>query len=52
MQRAKVIRIFSNRNSLLRLVTVLCMEQSEEWITGRRYVNGENLNLKREVVLA
>jgi hypothetical protein len=46
------------------------MEQSEEWITGRRYVNGadlrefiagkdqskqstgEELNLKREVVLA
>ena len=69
-RRTKVIRIFPNRDSLLRLVTALCMEQSEEWITGRRYVNGEDLrefiagkdeskqsagedlNLKREVVLA
>ena len=69
-RRTKVIRIFPNRESLLRLVTALCMEQSEEWITGRRYVNGEDLrefiagkdqskqsagedlNLKREVVLA
>jgi len=69
-RRTKVIRIFPNRDSLLRLVTALCMEQSEEWITGRRYVNkadlrefiagkdeskqstGDDLNLKREVVLA
>jgi len=69
-RRTKVIRIFPNRDSFLRLVTALCMEQSEEWITGRRYVNGEDLrefiagkdeskqsagddlNLKREVVLA
>ncbi|MFB6291081.1 MAG: IS256 family transposase [Candidatus Bipolaricaulia bacterium] len=42
-RRTKVIRIFPNRESFLRLVTALCMEQSEEWITGRRYVNGEDL---------
>ena len=29
-RRTKVIRIFPNRKSLLRLVTALCMEQSEE----------------------
>jgi len=38
-----VVRIFPNRASCLRLVTALCMEQSEEWVTGRRYVNKEAL---------
>jgi len=42
-RRTKVIRIFPNRKSCLRLVTALCMEQSEEWVTGRRYVNEEGL---------
>jgi transposase-like protein len=43
-RRTKVIRIFPNRKSCLRLVTALCMEQSEEWVTGRRYVNKEGLD--------
>jgi len=43
-RRTKVVRIFPNRKSCLRLVTALCMEQSEEWITGRRYVNKEGLD--------
>ena len=38
-----MVRIFPNRASCLRLVTALCMEQSEEWVTGRRYVNKEAL---------
>ena len=42
-RRTKVVRIFPNRASCLRLVTALCMEQSEEWVTGRRYVNKEAL---------
>ena len=42
-RRTKVVRIFSNRTSCLRLVTALCVEQSEEWVTGRRYVNMEGL---------
>jgi putative transposase len=42
-RRTKVVRIFPNRESCLRLVTALCMEQSEEWVTGRRYVNKEAL---------
>ena len=42
-RRTKVVRIFPNRKSCLRLVTALCMEQSEEWVTGRRYVNREGL---------
>lgn len=43
-RRTKVVRIFPNRASCLRLVTALCMEQSEEWVTGRRYVNKEGLD--------
>jgi transposase-like protein len=37
-RRTRVVRIFPNREALLRLVTALAMEQSEEWETGRRYL--------------
>ena len=33
------MRIFPNRASCLRLVTALCVEQSEEWLSGRRYLD-------------
>ena len=35
-RRTRVVRIFPNREACLRLVTALCVEQSEEWVTGRR----------------
>ncbi len=38
-RRTRVVRIFPNRASLLRLVTALALEQSEEWVTGRRYLD-------------
>jgi transposase-like protein len=38
-RRTRVVRIFPNRESLLRLVTALAMEQSEEWVSGRRYLD-------------
>jgi transposase-like protein len=38
-RRTRVVRIFPNRASLLRLVTALAMEQSEEWVSGRRYLD-------------
>jgi putative transposase len=38
-RRTRVVRIFPNRGSCLRLVTALVVEQSEEWITGRRYLD-------------
>jgi transposase-like protein len=38
-RRTRVVRIFPNRDACLRLVGVLCMEQSEEWLTGRRYLD-------------
>ena len=42
-RRTKVVRIFPNREACLRLVTALAVEQSEEWVTGRRYLNMEEL---------
>jgi putative transposase len=38
-RRTRVIRIFPNREACLRLVTALCMEQSEEWESGRQYLD-------------
>ena len=38
-RRTRVVRIFPNRESCLRLVTAVVVEQSEEWITGRRYMD-------------
>lgn len=38
-RRTRVVRIFPNRASCLRLVSALCMEQSEEWVSGRIYVS-------------
>jgi transposase-like protein len=40
-RRTRVVRIFPNRAALLRLVTALAMEQSEEWVSGRRYLTME-----------
>jgi len=34
-----VIRIFPNEASVVRLIGALLMEQDEEWLTGRRYVD-------------
>ena len=38
-RRTRIIRIFPNRNSALRLIGALCMERSEEWLTGRQYLD-------------
>jgi len=46
-RRSRVVRIFPNRESCLRLVSALAMEQSEEWITGRRYLDMEELSEQR-----
>jgi transposase-like protein len=60
-RRTRVVRIFPNRTSCLRLCTALSMEQSEEWLTGHRYLDMEVLEEeqpepielpKHEVVLA
>ena len=38
-RRTRVVRIFPNRAACLRLVSALCLEQSEEWLSGRRYLD-------------
>jgi putative transposase len=38
-RRTRVVRIFPNSAACLRLVTALCVEQSEEWVSGRRYLD-------------
>ncbi len=42
-RRTRVVRTFPNPAACLRLVTALCMEQSEEWVSGRRYLDMEPL---------
>ena len=42
-RRTRVVRIFPNPESCLRLVTALAVEQSEEWVTGRRYLDMREL---------
>jgi len=38
-RRARVAGLFPNEASLLRLVSAVLMELSEEWETGKRYLN-------------
>jgi transposase-like protein len=42
-RRTRVVRIFPNKQACLRLVTALAVEQSEEWLTGRSYLDMEEL---------
>ena len=40
-RRTRVATLFPNEASLLRLITAVLMEQSEEWETGKRYLTFE-----------
>jgi len=40
-RRERVIRIFPNRQSVIRLLGALLMEQYEKWASGRKYLNME-----------
>jgi putative transposase len=57
-RRTRVVRIFPNREACLRLATALCAEQSEEWVTGKRYLDISELrqwrreHASKEVALA
>jgi len=46
-RRTRVVRIFPNREACSRLVTALAVEVSEEWLTGRRYLDMEELRERR-----
>jgi len=43
-RRTRVVGIFPNEASCLRLVSALLMEISEEWQIGKRYCSGKSLN--------
>ncbi|MCC5833048.1 MAG: transposase, partial [Chlamydiales bacterium] len=53
-RRTYVLRIFPNEASCLRLIRALCIEQHEEWIQDKRYVNmdfyREEKKLKLEAI--
>ena len=38
-RRTRVARVFPNEQSLLRLITALLVETSDEWETGTLYLN-------------
>ncbi|HQJ68484.1 MAG TPA: transposase [Anaerohalosphaeraceae bacterium] len=50
-RRARVARLFPNPASLLRLVSAIEMEISEDWIAGKRYLtmNAEKENVDTTV---
>ena len=39
-----MVRIFPNERSCLRLVSALCAETSEEWMTNRRFLDMDALH--------
>ena len=43
-RRSQVVQIFPNQAACLRLIAALAMEWSEEWTTGKRYLNMEAEN--------
>lgn len=43
-RRTRVARVFPNESSLLRLITALLSETSDDWETGKIYLNMENQN--------
>jgi transposase-like protein len=47
-RREHVIRIFPNRQSVIRLLGALLMEQDEKWASGRKYLDMEEYLSWRE----
>jgi putative transposase len=56
-RRTDVVGIFPDDRSLIRLVGMLCLEQNDEWLVGRRYLSAAAMEpllekrLHREVAL-
>ena len=46
-RRTRVVRIFPNTESCLRLVRALCVEIHEAWLEGNRYLNMDLLKEQR-----
>lgn len=48
---ARVVRIFSNPASCLRLIRALCVETREGWLEDHRYLNMEFLKEQKKALL-
>lgn len=48
-RRSRVVRIFPNPRSCLRLASALLKEWHEDWITGRTYLNMEHLSASASI---
>ena len=46
-RRTRVVRIFPNAESCLRLVRALCVEIHEDWLEDNRYLNMDLLKEQR-----
>jgi putative transposase len=42
-RRTDVVGIFPDDRSLIRLATILCIEQNDEWLVGRRYLSAGSM---------
>ncbi len=49
-RRTNVIRIFPNTDSAIRLISALAIEQSEEWTTGRIYLDMDELKSEEYLI--
>lgn len=51
-RRTRVVGVFTSEQSYVKLVTMLLIEQTEDWAVGRAYLNPESIRLITEKAVA